>query len=348
MYKLVSTRIFLATLIFILPFWLASCSGPSEQQKTEWKSPFRTPFFFPQITFPAENTPNQARWELGKKLFYDARLSRDEKTSCSTCHKLSMAFTDGQPVAINGNFKKGKRNSPTLFNVAWQGRLMSEGGVMDLERQVLAPLLDSMEMHASTLSLNTSLVQDEGLRELAHMAYGRELDFYVISRALAVFERSLISHDSKFDHYYYYRDQDFAEEEKKGWELFKSAKFACIECHALPFFRDSLYHDIGMEETDDYGLERRTYRSIDRYKFKTPSLRNVELTAPYMHDGRYATLEEVLNHHGQNPEQVRSQTDLRLKHLPMTETEKRALLAFLRTLTDWNAVQRADLLPITP
>lgn len=306
----------------------------------------RTPFFFPPISFPADNFPTDCRVELGKKLFHDPQLSADGLTSCSSCHALMGAFTDGQPVSSGHLQQKLTRNTPTLFNVAWQPHLMAEGGVKNLEQQALAPLLSEHEMFNSTKGLPEALLNNECYRQLSRKAYQRELDYFVIVRALACYERSLISYDTPFDHHFYFKKNALSPEAERGWKLFQSEKLACIQCHALPFFTDFNFHSIGVADSVDHGKERESYQIKNRFQFKTPTLRNVELTGPYMHNGTLRTLEEVVAFYNRGGDWHPANQDKRIKPLGLTDEEKKDLVIFLESLTDWNAVQNQSYLPL--
>jgi cytochrome c peroxidase len=298
------------------------------------------------MNVPEDNQPNACRIELGKKLFFDPGLSSDGKTSCSSCHQLSAAFTDGQKVSLGHDLQKGKRNSPTLFNVGWQPHLMSEGGVKNLELQALAPLLSDHEMFHSALGIPVQLLQDSCYQQWSRKAYGRGLDYYVITRALACYERSLISFDTPFDLDYYFHQSPMNERAQRGWKLFQSEKLACLQCHTLPFFTDFDFHSIGLADTLDHGKERESYQQKDRFRFKTPTLRNVELTGPYMHDGSLQNLTEVIEFYNRGGDRKDARQDDRIRPLGLTEDEKKDLIAFLESLTDWNAVQKQSYLPL--
>ncbi|MEQ1779574.1 MAG: cytochrome c peroxidase [Nitrosomonas sp.] len=295
---------------------------------------------------PADNAITKLRVELGKLLFYDERLSGDGSTSCGSCHVLSSAFTDGRKTSpgFNGNF--GKRNAPTLANLAWSPRLMMEGGVHSLEMQVLAPAIDTNEMNISITRRAEELNKDERLNKLSRASYNRDLDPYVIVRAIASFERTLISGDSRYDHFQYFNEPGaLNDEETRGMELFFSDSLSCSSCHSGVFFTDNGYYNIGLySEYEDKGLRRVTYNENDVGKFKVPTLRNIELTAPYMHDGSLNTLEEVIDFFNEGGLGHVNQ-DRRIRPLHLNESQKKDLIAFLKTLTDWNFVQNAAFLP---
>jgi cytochrome c peroxidase len=327
-------------LIFIL-FALGILSGCSEEGLQDKSVSFKQPHYFPKINFPEGNEPTQLRFELGKKLFYEVKLSKNEDQSCASCHRLPSAFTDGRTVS---SFHENEfpRNAPTLANLAWSPYFMSEGGVPTLELQALGPIHEKHELALSMEEVVNRLKSKENYAALSLAAYGRELDAFVVTRALACFERALISGDSKFDRHYFLKSNDYTESEQKGMDLFFSERTQCSSCHALPFFTDYQFYSLGFEDAD-IGLERKTYLAADRGKFKTPSLRNIELTAPYMHNGSMSSLEEVISFYNSGGG-TRGTKDLRVKPLNLSKDEEAQLVAFLKTLTDWNFVQNEKFL----
>lgn len=333
------------SLIACLVVLLASCETSPTALDTPLVLKYPSWFENPRIT--EGNEPTKLRVELGRRLFYDTRLSADRSTSCATCHVQSSAFTDGKALSTNAHGNTGKRNAPSLQNLAWSPYFMMEGGVPTLEMQVLAPVQDPLEMHGNFASILQELALDETIAQLSKRAYNRELDVYVITRALANFERTFISADSRFDRYFYQKRNDqLSEEEVKGMALFFSEKTQCSSCHRPPFFTDYQFYDVGLyAQPTDTGKERDTFDPKDRGKFKTPSLRNIELTAPYMHDGSLNTLEDVIEHFDKGG-QGSPNKDPRLQPLHLTEQEKKEILAFLRTLTDWTFVQNPNFLPL--
>ena len=317
---------------------LSGCADEGLQDRT---ISFKQPHYFPNITFPEGNEPTQLRFELGRKLFYEKQLSKNEDVSCASCHRLPAAFTDGRTVS---SFHENEfaRNAPTLANLAWSPYFMSEGGVPTLELQALGPIHEKHELALSMEEVIARLKNKSNYSILSKSAYGRELDAFTITRALACFERALISGDSKFDRYYFLKSNDYSDVEQKGMELFFSERTQCSSCHALPFFTDYQFYSLGLEDAD-IGLERRTYSAADRGKFKTPTLRNIELTAPYMHNGSMSSLEEVVSFYN-NGGGTRSTKDSRVKPMNLSKEEEAELVAFLKTLTDWNFVQHENFL----
>jgi cytochrome c peroxidase len=312
---------------------------------SEWKG--RIPAGFPAVTYPEDNAPTTLRVELGRRLFYDNRLSDDGSLNCSSCHVLSAAFTDGRTTSDGLHGISGRRNAPTLINLAWMKRLMMEGGVPTLETQALVPLHDSAEMSGSIMPVLARLNKDLLLKELARAAYNRDsVDAYVVTRALACFQRTFMSGDGRYDRYKQGRKDQMNEKELRGMDLFFSARTHCSECHSDVFFTDMDYHNIGLtNEYADEGKARASHLPQDIGRFKTPTLRNIQLTAPYMHDGTLASLEEVIAFYNSGGSQHPNK-DNRIAPLGLTEQEQADLIAFLTTLTDWNFVQNEDLLPL--
>lgn len=326
--------------------FLLGCEEPSHLQENRPVT-YRKPSFFPSFSLPEDNAPQTLRIELGRRLFFDNRLSKTKSVSCASCHVPSMAFTDGLAKSIGAHGKPGKRNAPTLANLLWSPYFMAEGGVPTLELQALAPIQDTIEMDMSMMEAALRLADDQRLQQLSQQAYERALDPYVIIRSLAAYQRTFISGDSRFDRYYYYKDTTaFNASELRGKAIFFSEKASCKKCHTIPLFTDYGFYNIGLYDTyEDAGRERVTYAPSDNGKFKTPTLRNIEMTPPYMHDGSMRTLEEVIAFYdsgGRN----HPNKDFRIRPMQWTEQEKADLLAFLKTLTDWNFLQNANFLPL--
>ena len=332
---------------FAMIFLFVACRNVEQPHLTDSELLVRVPAGFPSLEYPADNVPTRLRVELGRRLFYDSRLSEDETVNCGSCHVLSAAFTDGRTTSSRLHGIAGKRNAPTLVNLAWMKRLMMEGGVPTLETQALAPLHDSTEMSPSMMPILARLNGDAYLKELTRAAYGRDsIDAFVLTRALACFQRTFMSGDGRYDRYLQGKKDQMNEKELRGKELFFSAKTQCSECHSGVFFTDMDYHNIGLEEVyADDGKARATHRDEDVGRFKTPTLRNIQLTAPYMHDGSMASLEEVIAFYNAGGKAHRNK-DERIHPLGLTPAQQADLLAFLTTLTDWNFVQNEDLLPL--
>lgn len=329
----------------LLILGLCNCSTTPNDQQKDTPVKLKVPSAFPALALPEDNLPTRARIELGRRLFYHTDLSVDGKTHCGTCHVQSSAFTDGKNIATGAHGQSGRRNTPTLANLGWSPYLMAEGGVPSLELQALAPLHEPAEVGANMMDGVAKINRYDDLRELNRIAYGRDsLDPFTITRALAAFQRTMISGDSKYDQHKYGL-ATLTEVERKGMELFFSHRLQCSACHSEPFFTDYGFYNVGLYSTyPDPGLERKTHLKSDSGKFKTPTLRNIAVTAPYMHDGSLNTLEDVVAFYNKGGN-GHSQQDNRIRELHLTPQEEEALIAFLHTLTDWNFLQQKSLAP---
>src|SRR5690606_12026781 len=269
---------------------------------------------------------------LGQLLFHERRLSKDNTVSCAHCHMEGLAFTDGLAKSNGIAGRKAFRNSPTLFNMKDFDLFMFDGVIESLEVQALSPIQDHNEMGSTMAEIIAKLKDDKVFKAQVHKAYGRDLDARAVTQSLAAFQRSLISTNSRFD--LYKKDSvqfSLSQDELQGFQLFNE-KFRCIQCHALPHFSNGKPESNGIHLTaDDWGRYRATGLLEDKGKFKVPSLRNIEITAPYMHDGRFATLEEVLKFYNSKKESHGNQL---VMNYNITPKEQQQIIAFLKTLTD--------------
>lgn len=302
------------------------------------------PDYFPDLDIPEDNTPTEARVELGKRLFFDTRLSRTNTVSCASCHLPELAFSDQVAISAGVDGRLGERNAPTLANVGFQPRFNSDGGVPSLELQALVPIHDENELDFSNLELIERLNADPQIVRLSEIAYRRPFDTYVLTRALATYQRTLVSADSKYDRVLRGEDS-FSESEQHGFDLFQSEATECSSCHSDALQRDDAYHNIGLYiEYEDPGRRLVTGDPEDEGAFKTPSLRNITETAPYMHDGSMATLREALEFFNAGGAGHPLQ-DARIQPLGLSESDLDDLEAFLATLTDPVFLSNSDLIP---
>jgi len=304
----------------------------------------QTPAGFPVMEVPLDNQYSAARWQLGKRLFYDKRLSRNNTISCSSCHRQEFAFSDSVAFSPGDNAAQGTSNAPTLTNIGYHPYFTRGGSVPTLEMQVLVPVQEHNEFNTSILDIAEKLKPDSSYRAMAAAAYGREIDPFVITRALACFERSLVSGNSRFDRYYYGGAADkLDEEEIRGMKLFYSPRTSCSGCHSGFNFTNYSFENNGLYlKYADSGRMRFTRKESDRAKFKVPTLRNIALTAPYMHDGSMKTLEQVVDHYNSGGAGHRSKSAL-IRPLHLTRKEKKELVAFLKTLTDHSLITDKNL-----
>jgi len=293
------------------------------------------PVGFPAPSLPADNALTKSRVALGRRLFYDPALSADSTRSCASCHAPHLAFSDSTAVSFGVKNRAGTRNSPSLANVAYQQKLLREGGVPTLEMQILVPIQEHNEFDFNILSAAERLSRMPEYVAMAEKAYGRVPDPFVITRSIAAFERTLLSGDSPFDQWFFQgKNAAVSAGVKRGYDLFQSEKLSCGKCHEGFLFTNQSFENNGLYEMyPDSGRIRLTGLESDRALWKVPSLRNIALTAPYMHDGSLPTLEAVLDHYatGGKPHPNRS---VLLQPFALTAQERADVLAFLESLTD--------------
>lgn len=296
---------------------------------------FVIPEGFPNPDFPEDNAFSDARWVLGKKLFYDPILSRTGEISCASCHLASFAFSDTVSFSHGVNNLPGTRNAPTLANVAYHPYFTREGGVPSLEMQVLVPIQEHNEFDFNIIEIADKLKANSDYVAMAMEAYDRTPDHYVITRALATFERSFISGNSLYDQYFFQDNKSvLTEKQKMGMELFFSEKTNCSACHDGFNFTNYSFENNGLYNTyEDSGRFRLTKADEDIARFKVPSLRNIEKTSPYMHDGSINTLAEVIVHYNSGGKNHSNKSAL-VKPMNLSKEEQEALVAFLISLTD--------------
>ncbi|PCJ64672.1 MAG: cytochrome-c peroxidase [Bacteroidetes bacterium] len=297
------------------------------------------PSEFPPIDYPADNHFTSERWELGKKLFYDSVLSVDSSLSCASCHKSELSFSDDVAFSKGVKNRDGTRNAPSLANIAYHPYFTREGGVPTLEQQVLVPIQEHNEFDFNIVLAAERIALDSTYIAMSKSAYNRLPDYYVITRAIANFERELISNTSAFDQYHYEENlESLNQDETAGFELFYSKRTNCFECHGGSNFTNYSFENNGLyKEYPDIGRKRLTNLDSDESLFKVSSLRNVGITKPYMHDGSMATLKEVIEHYNKGGESHPNKSDF-IKPLNLTKNEKMQLEAFLNSLTDYDFI----------
>lgn len=298
------------------------------------------PAGFPAPEIPADNALTVSRIQLGKRLFYDPLLSRDSSLSCATCHKQSLAFADHLSTTPGIEGRPGTRNAPSLANVAYQKHLLREGGVPTLEMQVFVPIQEHNEFDFNILQVAKRMNRMPEYVELAQRAYGRAPDPFVITRAIAAFERTLLSGDSPFDRWMYQGNTAaLPASAQRGFVLFNSERLGCNPCHEGFLFTTQEFANNGLyTQYPDSGRLRLTGLESDRALFKIPSLRQVALTAPYMHDGSLPSLDAVLDHYQSGGKNHPNKSAL-LRPFTLTAQERADVLAFLNSLSDVNFLQ---------
>lgn len=319
----------------ILIVVVISCQKEEEIEPLYRPALMEIPKGFPSIVFPEGNEFTKARWDLGKRLFYDTAMSLDSSISCASCHNAALAFSDDVSLSLGIDQRLGTRNSPTLANVAYHPYFTREGGVPTLEMQVLVPIQEHNEFDFNIVLIAERLKGDSTYVVMAEEAYNREMDAFVITRAISCFERSLLSGYSPFDQYQYYdKEMALSANERNGMALFFSERTNCSSCHSDFNFTNYAFENNGLyDEYVDQGRFRLTGLESDIALFKVPTLRNIDITAPYMHDGSFQSLEEVVDHYQSGGKNHPHKSEL-IQPLDLSEAEKADLIAFLRSLTD--------------
>nr|WP_315140245.1 cytochrome c peroxidase [uncultured Flavobacterium sp.] len=327
-------------LLLILPlFW--SCSDDDDEYQNI-PLVFEIPSNFPPLAYDvANNPPTEKGFELGKKLFYDGRLASDGIVSCGFCHIQADAFTHhGHTFSHGVDDAIGTRNTPPIQNLAYQTTFMYDGATSHLDLQPIIPFTSPIEMNGNFSDVIIMMKADATYQKLFKIAFtDGQINAENMLKALGQFMVMVTSSNSRFDKFR--RNEAggiLSQQEQAGYTLFNQK---CASCHATDLFTDNSFRNNGLQVNpaiNDIGRYRVTQLDQDVYKFKVPSLRNIEKTAPYMHDGRLFTLEAVMEHY--NSGVVNSNTlDPLLKTngklgIPITEVEKTQIIAFLKTLTD--------------
>lgn len=286
---------------------------------------------WPEMQYPVDNQPNQKKIALGERLFSDPILSLDSSISCASCHKGAFALADNLPVSPGVNNRLGKRNSPSLWNIGYHPYYMREGGVPSLEMQVLVPIQEHDEMAFNMVLLVDRLNSDSTYQSEFLQAFNDSATPYTVTRAIAQFERTLISNDAPIDAYVAGNDNAISKEAKNGLALF-FGKANCSHCHSGPLFTNFDFYNNGTAiSTEDYGRAQLTLDSADFFTFKVPSLRHIRSTAPYMHDGSITSLADVLYQYNLGGS-GHDYTNEKIEPLNLNDKELVDLEEFLKTL----------------
>jgi cytochrome c peroxidase len=300
-----------------------------EQLKKQYERPKNIPY-------PAFNPYSDAKFDLGKALYFDPRLSKSGVTSCATCHNPSLAWGDGLGKSVGFSHQILGRKSPTILNLAWDILLFWDGRAESLEEQSLGPIAASGEMNLPLDEMEKRINSIAGYKALFTKAFpesngvaSREL----VAKAIATFERkAATSGEAPFDRWIKGNENAISAEAKQGFMLFNT-KAQCASCHLTWRFSDQSFHDIGLKDDQDRGRGKLdTDLEIMQYAFKTPGLRDISRRAPYMHDGSINTLEAVIDHYADGFVR-RPSLSGNMKPFQLSDPEKKALIAFLQTLT---------------
>jgi cytochrome c peroxidase len=320
------------------------------------------PTHFPNMVIPDDNPLTKEGVELGRFLFYEKRLSGDNTMSCATCHMPQNGFSDANQFSVGIDGITGTRQSMALVNLGWENFFFWDGRASSLEEQILEPVPNPIEMHQSWKDAVSKLNADVKYRNLFFRAFNEEgIDSIKVTKAIAQFLRTLVSGESKYDVMYKYENSmtlnsneqsvlgTIDPEEWAGYDLFKSLNGAdCFHCHNGPLMQVKKFSNNGLmpNSINDLGRAHVTKNPEDNYKFKVPTLRNIALTAPYMHDGRFATLDEVIEHYSSGIHMSPTIDPLiefgSQGGVQLDVQEKYLLKKFLLTLTDNNFINNPN------
>ena len=296
--------------------------------------PYDFPTFYPELAISDDDPFSEKKAALGKQLFFDKNLSIDSTIACSSCHLTDFAYSDTIAISKGVHGRSGDRNSPSLIYSGFAPLINKDGGVVKLDIQALIPIEDENEMGIHILKLAERLENDNDYAQSFEEAFNRKPDPFTIPRALAHFVRTLPSPSSPFDSYQTGELDSLSQEEINGMNLFMSDRLNCISCHKDPLFTTFEFAHNGLySEYEDLGRALITSDSTDIGLFKIPSLKNIALTAPYMHDGSVASLEEVIRHYASGGKSHVNK-DKRITGFELSDIELTELLAFLDALTD--------------
>ena len=313
----------------------------------------------PDPIIPADNPLTIEGVTLGRHLFYDPILSQNESRSCASCHHPDKAFTDGEPFSFGVLGVKGRRNSMPILNLAYNPNgFFWDGRASSLEEQAISPVEDHDELNANWEEVLNRLQEHENYPMKFREAFGidrkNEITQDLVVKAIAQFERTLISFDSRFDRIVLQGNGWPSDAEKRGIDLFFVEPNVqtlnhpgCSHCHLQPFFTDNTFRNNGLdsvsalEDFKDYGRGEFTNNRLDNGRFRVPTLRNIEFTAPYMHDGRFNTLEEVIDSYSLGGHGVLNE-DPNIQPFNLTDQDKQDLITFLKMLSDTSFLNKEE------
>jgi len=296
------------------------------------------PDHFPEMPFPEGNEFTNERWEFGKMLFFDKRLSINNTISCATCHKQEFALADNTNFSDGVFGRAGTSNVPSLANIGYNPYFLRGGSVPTLEQQILVPIQEHNEFNHDIVLLCNELKLDTTYSKLAAENYDRIFDPFVLTRAISAYQRTFISGNSPYDQHEFGQENVLNASQLRGKELFFNDQNECGSCHSGFNFTNYNFENNGLYLTyDNPGRGSQTFNAIDSATFKVPSLRNIDLTAPYMHDGSIATLEDVVEHYNLGGVAHPNKSSM-VKPLGLNSQEKEDLVNFLKSLTDYEFV----------
>jgi cytochrome c peroxidase len=332
-------------------FWLlslAALSGAAAQTRREASAP-APPLGLPPVTWPADNQYSAARVELGRNLFFDPRLSSNGKVSCATCHPPEHAFAGGEPPPLGVTGAPLRRRAPTLINRAYGRSQFLDGRAPTLEAQIAGPISDPDEMGTTPQAAAGVVSRIAGYARLFEEAFGdRQVTFDRMVKAIASFERTILSGNSPYDRFLHGDKEALSPAARRGLDIFERSG-ECSECHSGFNFTDEKFASLGIGpdgNPPDLGLAGVTGKRSDEGKFKVPTLREVVLTGPYMHDGRFRTLDEALEFYRKGGKPG-PRLDSRIAPFFLDAPAKANLMEFLQSLggEGWQRIKAPESLP---
>ena len=320
------------------------------------------PTGFPSMLVPADNPMTEEGVELGRYLFYDPILSADSTLSCAGCHLPELSFADGKKVSVGIDNIEGPRSAMSVINIGYLEKgLFWDGRAPTIEKHALAPVENPIELHDTWTNVELKLKRSAIYPKMFRLAFGindrDEITKELAAKAIAQFERTMLSYNSRFDKIYLREEGIFTDSESRGFEMFfdKGSQGSgvpdaeCGHCHNEPLMTTDDYFNNGLDsvgsltEYVDLGRGAVTQDTFDNGKFRAPTLRNIMLTAPYMHDGRFETIEEVIDFYNESPNHNNaSNVDALIRPLNLTESQKQDIINFLKTLTDTTFIHNPD------
>lgn len=326
--------------LLIISFFIAGICACNKEMIDTF-IPFQQPSNFPQPAYHfGTNAITKDGFELGRKLFYETMLSSNNSISCGSCHIQTSAFTHHGHTVSHGVFDRmGTRNSPPIMNLAWSTSFMWDGGIADLDLQAIAPITNHVEMDETMANVLSKLRSSAQYPPMFKKAFGKDdISTNDFLKALSQFMLMCVSSNSKYDSVMRKEpNKSFTADEQQGYEIYK---LKCSACHAEPLFTDNSFRNngISISGVNDEGRYLVTQNEGDKYRFKVPSLRNLTYTAPYMHDGRFFTLDAVLDHYTTQVQRTQNLDPLlnqnAMPGIAINSDERIKLLAFINTLND--------------
>ena len=332
--------------LFALILLAAGGGDPAARQEARDLPAFLGPLRPPPV--PDDNPMSDAKVELGRMLYYDPRLSGNGTISCATCHNPALGWADGLAKGIGINGTKLGRSSPTVLNAAYYETQFWDGRAPSLEEQAKGPILSAGEMGGSAEGAVKTVAAIPGYVERFQKVFAGEVTFDRIAKAIAAFERTAVDLDSPFDRWARGDEKAMTDAQKRGFEVF-TGKGRCATCHSGPNFADKRYHNIALEDGDE-GRSAVSKDPKEKGAFRTPTLRNVALTGPYMHNGSLKTLRQVIDHYEKTSNEKDKHPLMSIFNLPfkLDDAEKADLEAFLHALTGDKRDPRAAVIPVLP